>query len=208
MEHAVLAANLKLPVPWTDGPKACRGNQLDHPDMALLLGHPDAVWSPANDHIVANAGWHLSYLGGNKTVRHKLASFQHTEFDTAFNRSDIHFDRCLRYGVDLRGRHLLKRLAPEDLPPLLADFRRYWPAVFDFRSDAPIAARILYRAYARTRQSPRIPARFAEFADRSMWAVILPLAPALISFDLLASLAIRARSRWRSRGRTVLPCNG
>jgi hypothetical protein len=204
MDHAVLAANLKMPVPWNDGPKACRGSQLDHPEMALLLGHPDAAWSPLNRHIVADAGWHLSYLGGKQTVRHKLASFAHTEFDTPFNRSDVHLDRCLRYGVDLRGRHLLERLEPQELPPMLADLRRSWPTVFDFRPNPPITARILYRAYARVRQSQRLPAGFAASADRSLW-LLLPLAPVLIPFDLLASFAARARQLWRRRRGSLIP---
>ncbi len=206
MDHAVIAANLKMPVPWTDGPKACRGSQLDHPEMALLLGRPDAVWSPLNRHIVANSGWHLSYLGGKKTVREKLASFQHTEFDTSFNRSDLHLDSCLHYGVDLRGRHLLKRLEPQELPSMLADLRRQWPSVFDFRPDPPLPARVRYRAYARIRQSRRLPGAVAAHADRSP-RLHLALAPALIGFDLLASLAVRARQYWRRRQSLVItPC--
>lgn len=203
MEHAVLAANLKLPTLWTDGPKACRGNQLDHEEMALLLGDEEAVWSATNPFIVPNAGWHLSYLGGAGAVREKLASFQHTEFDTPFNRSAQHLRRCVHYGVDLRGHHLLKRLEARELPAMLVELQRTWPGVFDFRPDPPHLARLLYRAYARARQWERFPASLGAAADRRS-RLRLALACAVVPADLMASLALRVRDWRRLRGASVL----
>lgn len=39
--------------------------------------------------IIENAGWHFSYFGGEETIKHKIESFSHMEFNNQIIKSNI-----------------------------------------------------------------------------------------------------------------------
>lgn len=58
--------------------------------------------------IAQHAGWHFSYLGDVETVRHKIASFSHQEYNTPEMLASIDIDAIIRRGDDLFGRPQFK----------------------------------------------------------------------------------------------------
>lgn len=64
------------------------------------------------------AGWHISWLGDEVAIRAKLQSFSHTEMDD-LSRSSTHIERCMRLGVDLLGRGVLRRVTDAEVIPTL-----------------------------------------------------------------------------------------
>lgn len=64
---------------------------------------------------VGNAGWHLTYFGGDEATRRKQASFSHTEF------ADVDMSACRRNGHHIDGTPLERVTDPTDLPKWVAE---------------------------------------------------------------------------------------
>jgi hypothetical protein len=65
--------------------------------------------------ILANAGWHFSYLGGIDSIIKKLEAFCHADLNTARYKDREWLEHCLQTGEDLFGRpNLHFQLVPID----------------------------------------------------------------------------------------------
>lgn len=67
---------------------------------------------------ILNAGWHFSYLGGKETIKKKIKSFSHTEYNSERYYSDENIDKGLDTGKDLFDRGTVYKLVDpkQDLP--------------------------------------------------------------------------------------------
>jgi len=61
--------------------------------MRMTKGH--------NQHIVNDAGWHFSYLGGPDLIAHKIESFSHSEFDNSNIKNRDRIKDRVEKGLDL-----------------------------------------------------------------------------------------------------------
>jgi len=99
------------PDPW-DGPVVVRVEDIPHqPNKFEILRscrlHPRPVRIP-------DAGWHLSYFGGEDAVRRKQWSFSHTEF------RNVDMTRQRANGLHIDGM-VLERTQPNDVPQWIAE---------------------------------------------------------------------------------------
>lgn len=93
-------------VPWTK-PRALRRRDLVSPNaLRREKGLP----------VIENAGWHISWLGGEERVRNKIASFSHSEMRDLL-KAPHHLRMCLKHGIDLLGRGVLRKAQKEDVFP-------------------------------------------------------------------------------------------
>lgn len=58
----------------------------------------------AEGEIVANGGWHFSFMGGVQRIQSKLRSFSHQEFNCPPYVDEDHIERAMANGTDLFGR--------------------------------------------------------------------------------------------------------
>lgn len=179
MCHARYFANWELPQPWTDGTMAGRGADVDHPDLAVLLGDPDAVWGTSGEPVTAPSGWHLSYLGGPGAIAVKHEQLADTSSDNPRDKDSAHLQRLVDFGVDLSGRHTLRRIDRSNLDRQQQDLLAFAPELFDFTP--PPTAADAYRAYTRMRR--RLPVSAARIADRIVPPLLAPLGPALVGAE-------------------------
>jgi beta-1,4-mannosyl-glycoprotein beta-1,4-N-acetylglucosaminyltransferase len=56
----------------------------------------------ANNVMLENSGWHLSFMGGQERIKHKLESYGHQEFNNDYIKSDI--ENKINKNVDLFNR--------------------------------------------------------------------------------------------------------
>lgn len=61
--------------------------------------HVSSVQFGAEFHIIPDAGWHFSTMGGVEAIRNKLDSYAHVEFNTPEIRSDEHLLKCMSEGI-------------------------------------------------------------------------------------------------------------
>jgi beta-1,4-mannosyl-glycoprotein beta-1,4-N-acetylglucosaminyltransferase len=196
LRHAVYFANWELPSTWTDGPMVAMGSQLGHHSLGLLLGDPTAAWGETNEPMIEGCGWHLSYLGGVRSVALKHEQLSDTSFDLWQDKDAAHLDRCLRLGVHFSGRSVLSRLPAEVLDPLQQRLLTTHPQMFDF-STAPRHVADQYRAYTRIRR--RLPSGMVRAADRLYLRSRPVMGPSLVSVE---------KMRDRLTGRTTSPQPG
>jgi hypothetical protein len=197
LRHAMHYANHEAREPWTDGPKACRGNQIDDVgEMGLLLGHPEGRYSPGGARRVEDAGWHFTNLGGANALVAKLGAYSHAENDTPLFRDRRHLDRCLALGVDFRGTTRLRALPHRALDGLQRALLSCEPQLFRFERIPRVQA-IVFRSYARLRARKYIPAMVVSIVD-SHAALLLPFLGAPL---VLADLALEVARRRDLRGR-------
>ena len=73
--------------------------------------------------IIPNAGWHFSYMGGFKSIKDKLESFSHTEYNLDQFKDEKFINDMIMSGKDLFGRDLeFEVIQPENgLPAYLTD---------------------------------------------------------------------------------------
>lgn len=188
LRHARYFANWELPVPWSDGPMAARGRDLGHRDLGVLLGDPDVAWGTTTEPTTDPWGWHLSYLGGPDRIIRKHEQLSDTSHDNPRDKDSSHVRRLLEYGVDLPGRHLLRRIPREDLDPLQRQLLALAPDLFSF-SPVPAGADA-YRVFTRLR--PRLPIGAARVADRVAVPLLPVVRPALLAVERLHERRKRA----------------
>lgn len=181
LRHALYFANWEVSAPWTDGPMAARGRDLRHRDLGVLLGDPNVAWGTTTEPTTDPWGWHLSYLGGPTRIIRKHEELSDTSRDNARDKDSSHVQRLLEYGVDLPGRHLLRRIPREELDPLQRRLQALDPGLFNF-SPAPKGADA-YRVFTRLR--PRLPIGAARVADRVVVPLLPVLGPALLGVERL-----------------------
>jgi Glycosyltransferase family 17 len=197
MRHFVFAASFEVPDPWTDGTMAARGDQLGDPQMAVLMGDPDAAWSAENAHLTPAAGCHLSFLGGQGAVAAKLGATPHREFAVPELTRPRHLKRCVALGVHVAGVYAIKRRRRQHLPSMLLPLAQTHPELFDFRRGPPRYVVLIYLAYARIR--PRLPLRLLDVIDAHPVSFGLVFGPLLVAFDRLIRGAHKHRVRHRAR---------
>ena len=193
--HAVNYANHRVPGMWTDGTKACRGADLDHPEMGVLLGDPDAKWAPGGQRLIHEAGWHLSYLGGSTTMARKLGTNPHTELDRPLLREGRYLERCLAAGIDLLGESKLEVIHPGDFDDILSRLYSTRPELFSFGIRPGGWRRESLYAYSHLRAQRRLPAWLVRWFDSADSNLLSVLAAPLIPADRLLRQA--RRRGWR-----------
>jgi hypothetical protein len=163
------------------------------------LGDPEALREAGGVlglPVIHPAGWHLSWLGSNDDVSHKLESFSHTELDTPAWKSFPHISRCRSLGVSPTTGRLLRRVDTAELPAAVQS-----AAIADPLWLAPAGAgRISVRAVAYCLHIPMrfiLPARVLDAIPVAGWVVLLP-------FTVPYWLYTRARRRWGPRVRVSL----
>lgn len=106
------------------------------------LGSPQELRRRRGLPVVPDAGWHVSWLGDAAAARQKLESFSHTEMKDLLT-SPRHLETCVRLGVDLLGRGVLRRVGDADAIPSLSrdQFPEYWA---DSRTPVESVKAVLY----------------------------------------------------------------
>lgn len=166
MHHALYFANLVASTPWIEGPMVFRGADLLDPMVRAQLGDPHGEFDGYRERRSPAAGWHFSFLGGSTAVRAKLAAYSHQECNTTRDNDADHLDRCLRYGVTVDGRHLLRRVGREEWDPLVRRLFEGAPQLFDLNPpESPQACRA-YCAYAWARRRPWMPELLVDYLDK------------------------------------------
>jgi beta-1,4-mannosyl-glycoprotein beta-1,4-N-acetylglucosaminyltransferase len=200
LNHSIYFANWQLPIQWSDASMICRGNQLEEPSMAFLLGRPsENASSPRQEHHrkwevshastvkrLENAGWHLSYMGGIDAINKKLGEFSHSELDIPKVRDSKYLENCMRLGVDFKGKFILKRLDKTELEPMLQRLEAQWPETFLFpkhRNALTALLAIVYRRYARLRFLYELPSQFSQFIDSHVIVSLLVLAVPMMLYE-------------------------
>ena len=78
-----------------------------------------------------NGGWHFSFLGGIDSIRKKIESFAHTEFNKDDYKSDEHILDCIKNGKDVFKREGVYFKLEEDLrvfpTELIQAFLHHYP---------------------------------------------------------------------------------
>lgn len=199
INHSIYFANWKLPIQWTDGTMACRGNQLEDRTMGLVLGKPDALWEERTDRMVNHAGWHLSFLGGLDAINKKLGEFSHTEADSLKIRHNKHLENCVRLGVDFSGKFILKPMSEAELDPMLRRLQVQWPDTFSFPKRWNFFVAMVYRGYTSLRNQDILPSQLIEVIDSHVSISLLVLAVPVMIYDFIWRTALRYRLRHRLR---------
>jgi hypothetical protein len=199
MSHSVNFANHCRPRIWDDGPMACRHSDVDHPDMGVLLGDPEAHWTPGGKHVVADAGWHLSYLGGVERITSKLGDFSHAELDRAHFRDARHLARCLDAAIDLQGDDALKVIPASGFDEILQALQSERPEWFSFTVRPIGPGRSGLRAYAHLRAAGKIPRGAMACLDRLSTTTLGLACLVLVPFDALLRVKRQAVSDRRLR---------
>lgn len=197
MRHFAFAANFELPEAWTDGTIAARGHQLEEPQMALLMGDARAVWSAENDHLLPDAGYHLSFLGGEEAVAAKLRAYSHQELAGQSFCRQRHIERCVTLGVHVAGGYTIRRRREEQLPPSLRALAEIHPHLFDFRPDASRVVVRLYQAYARMGRG--LPPWLLNVVDGHPLPFAFVFGPFVVAADAAVQKAVKHRLRRRTR---------
>ena len=197
MRHFVFAGNFEIPHEWTDGTMAARGDQLRQPQMAVLMGDPDAAWSAHNDDLTHNAGYHLSFMGGRDAVGAKLRAYAHQEFAVEALNQPRHLDRCIRFGVHVAGVYAIRRRRLDELPARLRMLVEMHPELFDFRPGPRRLVVLLYLAYARFRT--RFPLSLLAVIDARPLPFAVAFGPFLLALDTALRAAAKYRVRYRAR---------
>ena len=83
-------------VPWM-GTTACQYS-------SFLGGEKMRKSRGKNKHVVDDAGWHFSFLGGADAIALKIESFAHAEFDTSEIKDRSRLNKLIGSGKDLFGR--------------------------------------------------------------------------------------------------------
>jgi hypothetical protein len=195
-QHAIYFANWVMPRPWTNSTFVFHADQFGDAMVRQVMGREHEDWTDYREIQLADAGVHVSFLGGVGPIQRKLSAYAHQEFNDERVKSTLHLERCMDYGVHFEGRDQLRRLRPDELSPLLRRLseRPQSAAFFDFRPTtlSPFRARA-YCAYAwlRTRWTSA-PAGLLRFIDRNR-LVTGAGAPLFWVFDL----GLRMRRRMR-----------
>ena len=64
--------------------------------------------------IIANAGWHFTYLGGVEKIIQKLEAFSHSEFNLNEFKDERNILKLIKDGKDLFGRDIEFEIVDED----------------------------------------------------------------------------------------------
>lgn len=94
MEHCIGFLDLCTRHPWTF-PFAVPAGEVGSPHELRFRSNRPL--------LLRSAGWHLSYLGGPDSQRHKLGTLAHTELDRDLLRNGRHLRRCARLGCHPSG---------------------------------------------------------------------------------------------------------
>jgi len=81
----------------------CAAKIMRYKDIVSNNYTPQKIRSEGNGETIKNGGWHFSYLGGMDSIKHKIQSFAHQEFNnTTYVNDDI--ENKVRLGLDLFNR--------------------------------------------------------------------------------------------------------
>lgn len=83
--------------------RLCGTRMVQYRDL-MVLGTDTQGLRHTSGRVIADGGWHFSYLGGPDQIRIKLDSYSHQELNRPEFRSDRHIHWCLKTGADLFGR--------------------------------------------------------------------------------------------------------
>jgi beta-1,4-mannosyl-glycoprotein beta-1,4-N-acetylglucosaminyltransferase len=115
---------------WSSSYFAKIGYLMSNPNLSQIresLAHNHY----SNNFVVENAGWHFSYLGGSKKVRHKIESFAHQELNFEEIKNLERLENCINLGIDYlhRDGHSYAFLPIERYPKKLAELMKENPGL-------------------------------------------------------------------------------
>jgi len=116
--------NCKCSQKWI-GTKACLYRDLKESQEIRLR---------KSDKILKNGGWHLSYMGGVKSIQKKLKSYAHSEYNNDNYTNANHIVTSIFLGIDLFNRFDLKyTLLPKESTeiPISAKSKKYEKYFFE-----------------------------------------------------------------------------
>lgn len=197
MVHANYYANWVHREPWRNSAWAFRlGQERDHQMLRVHFGEPHSDWEGYVEEYLPDAGWHLSFMGGEAAVRRKWAAYSHQENNTELDRRPGHLERCFRYGVHFTGAALLVK--QQEVEPELASLQRARPDLFRFDKPSNWWLSRAVMSWTWLRRKEQVPERLRRSLDES--TVLL----ALVAPGLWA-LHGAARAKKRFRGRSSFP---
>jgi beta-1,4-mannosyl-glycoprotein beta-1,4-N-acetylglucosaminyltransferase len=202
LHHGIYHANWIRRLPWANGTLAFRGDQLGEKMVLQRLGHPQGGWDGYVEDQLADAGVHISFLGGVDVIRRKFTAYSDVEFNDIRFHGAPHLERCIEYGIHYQGREVLRRLGRSELTPLLRRLSEdpLTASSFNFSPSplSPLQARA-YCGYTWARTNVRrIPERVLRTLDDHPGLVVGAGAPAFLALDALlrARRQIKAVDEW------------
>lgn len=110
--------NCRAPLPCSCA-RMCHLRDRPPGGMQGLRTHP-------GDHVLTDAGWHFSYLGGEERIRRKLASFSHSEWNNEAILKNIPY--ALNEGFALHNPDARYQFVPIDgtFPRTIQEERARW----------------------------------------------------------------------------------
>jgi hypothetical protein len=121
----------------------------------MPVGQIDSLHHQRNhtspEHVIRDAGRHLTYLLTPDQIRAKYESYAHAEKDNERDKSVIYIEQAMAYGVDLFTLDLMRVIPVRDLCQLERTLLAVRPELFDFREFPDHSARQAFRWYAKWR---------------------------------------------------------
>jgi beta-1,4-mannosyl-glycoprotein beta-1,4-N-acetylglucosaminyltransferase len=168
MAHANYFANWVQANPWRNSAWAYRqGQAADHQMLRVHLGEPHREWDGYVEEFVPDAGWHLSFLGGEQAIRSKWAAYAHQEFNNSVDAQPRHLEQCFATGVHFQGRELLRKLPREEVSAELQSLDAVRADFFRYEQNAARWRAISYLNWTWMRRERRFPAFLRRPVDRS-----------------------------------------
>lgn len=182
MVDALYFANWVQPRPWMIGTMATRLDGFDHPSVRELLGTPPDEDDEFVEEVVADAGWHVSFMGGPSAIARKLHAYSHQELNTSVNRRAPFLEGCLRYGTHFAGWVPLHKLRHDELPAHMQQLAVDHPELFAFDDPPRRAASLTWCAWAWVR--PHAPPTLSAWMDKHPRALFATLGAGLLPLQL------------------------
>jgi beta-1,4-mannosyl-glycoprotein beta-1,4-N-acetylglucosaminyltransferase len=191
MTHANYFGNWVQKEPWRNSAWAFRlGQEHAHQMLRVHFGEPHSDWEGYIEDYVRDAGWHLSFLGGEEAVRRKWAAYSHQENNNEIDRFPGHLERCFRYGVHFDGRVLLSKLP--HVEPALGTLEQVRSDFFRWEKSPSLVAARVVRGWTWLRRKGLVPPRARSAVDSSDRMLFL-LAPVLLLLDTIVTAQRRMR---------------
>lgn len=205
MMHANYFANWVHDEPWRNSAWAfCLGQERDHQMLRVHLGEPHSDWDGYVEEFVPNAGWHLSFMGGEHAVRRKWEAYSHQENNTPIDLRPGHLERCFTYGVHFTGYTLLKKLPVVE--PELETLSLVQPNFFRFEPPPPPSLARAVQTWTWLRRKRWVPDALRRAVDGSDQLLALGR-PILLPIGAAASARrrFRRRDRWPAEREWLFP---
>lgn len=125
---------------WWNGSILCSGNQFKQTSPQQLRDNRNVYKS------IPKAGWHFSYLGGLESIKYKIQSFAHTEFNKEEYLKDHNILKAIEEGRDIFNRPdtMYKFVSPHFYPNYLRLFMQQYPAFLHIKKKDHFFTKLVY----------------------------------------------------------------